>query len=60
MVEVTDKTFITGMTTGEPAWIAPGEVSTTPGGELTQSQAIVEHKSESSEEAFSSDGEGQE
>ena len=51
-----DSTFITGMGTGDQAMVAPGELST--GEEITHSQAIVEHKSESSDEAFSSDGEG--
>ena len=54
-----DGTFITG--TAEQSWIKPGEVST---GDEVLPSAIVEHVSEqqedSEEEAFSSDGEGQE
>ena len=54
MVESSDATFLTGVL----PQVAPGELT---GEEIpTQSAAIVEQKSEDSEEAFSSDGEGQE
>ena len=59
MVEASpsDGTFLTGVDANKVG-VAPGELT---GEEIpTQSQAIVENRSENSEEAFSSDGEGQE